>query len=410
MGNAVIFQSYSSNCTQLEIGDTQYSFKPGEILLHLLRLPQALIDSLLSESMQVLSQWDQFDVQTINVFKELFKALGNEWLQNLFLLIPAAPILHFLKSEYIQATLSDFTSDDFYLHNTRLKRSNSIQKNISETSKNAAAGLTLWLRCLSDEQIGPSLSNANDISNLSAVGKQYLQAFRQNLLELNLIKYEAYVYCEALSDDQYSLPKDHWGRRGLSDISGVINPDDSKPSHAVSQAYYCNSISELAALDLYFMRCSKYRIKTCALCENLFLSRSTRQRFCSNPNPEYQNKLCKEIGPSLFHGRRLKDDDISILYNRNYKAYHRWTRASKARLEKEADKVEIKPIIDEILDKFRKWCDTAQQAKIAWFNGSLSKDDAIASLHLPTFYDRSPKYDNWRMDQRLKAGVLSPYP
>lgn len=270
--------------------------------------------------------------------------------------------------------------------------------------------MTLWLRCLSDEQIGPSLSNANDISNLSAVGKQYLQAFRQNLLELNLIKYEAYVYCEVLSDDQYPLPKDHWGRRGLSDISGVIIPDDSKPSRTVSQAYYCESISELAALDLYFMRCSKYRIKTCALCENLFLAHSTRQRFCSNPNLEFQNKSCKDVGPTLLHSKQLKGDDISILYNKNYKTYHRWTRVSRTKLEKEADKIETKPIIDEILDKFRQWCDTAQRAKNAWLNGSLSKDEAIASLRLPTFYDRSPKYDDWRMDQRLKAGILPPHP
>lgn len=129
MSNAVIFRTYSSNRTQLEIGDIQYAFKPGEILLHLLRLPQALIDDLLSDSAQILSQWDKSDVKTnISEFKKLFDIWENEWFQTLFLLVPAAPILHFLKSEYIQATLSDFTSDDFYLHNTRLKRSNSIQK------------------------------------------------------------------------------------------------------------------------------------------------------------------------------------------------------------------------------------------------------------------------------------------
>lgn len=406
MHGNIIYSSVSHTRCRLDIDGFLHTFQPGELLLGLLSISEANIKQILASLSHTISCCDEFNLrECISTCKKIFSLFDEAWQSELFTLISAARIVRQANDDFNQVALTPHEQTAFF--QGALETSNSREKEIRKAG-NDVAKWDYWLQFLADKM---TLDNpyhfrfAMDMENiLLSVAKQHLEALEKTLIELTKLQPDIIICLDDITDKNYRFPQNHWCVVSLSNISSSI---DINALNSTSKNYNCYSLTEIAALDIYFLYHSKCRIRHCGLCKRLFLAASSVQRFCSQPNADYSGKPCKKVGPLMDYRQRVDNDDVLKRYEKNYKAYHGWVMTAQRKLKAAEDSSErIKEIIKNIQDIYNQWCTGAQQVRTKWLKQTISYKDAMNSLKLPIVEDRSSMYYDWCQDQRRKAGLI----
>lgn len=148
-----------------------------------------------------------------------------------------------------------------------------------------------------------------------------------------------------------------------------------------TQIYTAVRINDLIALEIDLIRRSDQRFRRCALCGRYFVPFSPKSIFCHNPNPEYDGKECRKIGPILKHQDKLHDAPMYAKYLKNCKAYTKWMSDNMKNISGEAT--------TQINDSHNLWMNRARAALADHAEGKITKQELEKALALPPIRERS---------------------
>ena len=150
-----------------------------------------------------------------------------------------------------------------------------------------------------------------------------------------------------------------------------------------SQEFVANDIYGLVALELNLRYEINRDFAKCKLCGRYFVPYSSTNVYCSNKNPQYNNRCCEEIGPNIFYKKYRAENPLKKEFDKNEKAYDKWYRDNIKVGDKETDS-EMKRV-------YESWKDVCKQAIEAVERGEMTEEDARQIIKLPKVRDRSEK-------------------
>lgn len=155
----------------------------------------------------------------------------------------------------------------------------------------------------------------------------------------------------------------------------------------------------------------------CELCDKYFVPYRTGAKYCRNPNPAYNGKICSSVAAQKKYRTTHNMETVEgKAYLRKYKAYSKWAnqniefvKGSVPSLygEAESDNVimkEISCLTEEITSIHDKWRINAEKALERISQREITAEEFENAIALPSVSERSPKVAELRRQLRIMAG------
>ena len=267
---------------------------------------------------------------------------------------------------------------------------------------------------------------------------QYLKSVFAYIYEIKKIRlelpaaYEKYINCGIFSDVDWLMealndttPAIRYSteifqkQQNKEEISQKTKNIKNIRSKAINMKWNCRSISGLVATEIYIFGFQQSQPRKCKLCGQYFIPFSSKNIFCPNFNPQYNNP-CNIIGPKLNWSKKLKEDIVQEQYLKHYRAYFNWKnnqdnlltdylnshkRTMHTHEYHELDR-ELEKIKQDIKQHFENWTKKCSKIKKQFKQGSISEDDALRAIALPRPAQRSEKLRQWKDECRQEKGII----
>lgn len=311
----------------LVCGETNYTLPIGEIILQIQKFPQQHLVHIADRISSILEADDCSLEQLANIYHEIVDSLSTiTWVQDLLCYLPGYSAIQTANVQFERTAFSQDENEKFRIR---------LSTPATDPSERLSSDKLFSLRNDENHQIGgPGLNwqywrqfllgkfnsgNCYLLSGMEAgmtsAGKKQFAELRRMLLEilkLQVALETCLVEIEAPDDQIDKILKYAGLSVGLQDI----HTTEITGVSIRSSTYHCYSLSGLVALEYSFMRSSQSRIKTCKLCGRPFASCSSRHRFCSQQNPDFDGMPCDKVGPTISHRKGTDNDDILKAYEK----------------------------------------------------------------------------------------------
>lgn len=216
--------------------------------------------------------------------------------------------------------------------------------------------------------------------------REYEKKFQEMITFIQRLWYHKEAYLDGTAVERAKVTK-HFvkpvmqtGMAPIEDCARVFSVQEEHVRYTPVQTAY--RVSELAAVEFHWLDDQCRRIVRCKLCGGLFVPIHQRGVYCSRPNPEYDNQPCTAVGPLIAHKEKVVDYPMEQDFVRNSKTFSKWCRENREGQPEEIQR--------EIKANYKKWKENARSAQQAFMNGTITEEDLIHALELPTIPDRSP--------------------
>ena len=216
--------------------------------------------------------------------------------------------------------------------------------------------------------------------------REYEKKFQEMITFIQRLWYHKEAYLDGTAvqrvevTQHFAKPVIQTGMAPMEDCKNMFPEGEEHTRYTPVQT--AKSVSELVALEFYWLNEQCRRIVRCKLCGGLFVPIHQRGVYCSRPNPEYDNQPCTAVGPLIAHKEKVVDYPMEQDFVRNSKTFSKWCRENREGQPEEIQR--------EIKANYKKWKENARSAQQAFLNGAITKADLISALEVPAIPDRSP--------------------
>ena len=253
----------------------------------------------------------------------------------------------------------------------------------------------------------------------------YIQEARKMIVELKRIRND-------LNHNALDVETALAFYRGLTGSVRIFDPASSQSpfdsAQTTSAVYTALSFSSLVSLELIQLHQHKKSLSRCAFCGRYYSPYNSKSKYCSYPNPLYDNEWCSKIAPHIDFINRERSTPYGKEYRKNYTSYNRWVSRNWKPHENNSlwkirsylndsydgppqkkkqyiDQV-TKQIQDEIDNNFTIWNRQAQTAQTLLSEGMIREDECQAAIQVPPVESRSPLLKKW-IDAAKEAWQLT---
>jgi len=220
-----------------------------------------------------------------------------------------------------------------------------------------------------------NVGNPLDSSVDLCAASEYCDSIVENLEQIKEVKINLASYLKEKQTPRSNLgelPK--WILLGLSQAKNVKKP---------------LSLTAIIAREQEYLYQKKHYTKVCLLCKNTFIAHKHSAKYCSNPNPDFDGKTCREIGDKEGPRTKMK---LYYEFNSKRKSYCNWIAKNKTLIQEYVSPDEYSLIETEMDNAYHLWHTTARSAMVAYENNEIKKEEAYSSINLPAIKSRSPLF------------------
>lgn len=326
-------------------------------------------------------------------------AISNEMLISLVTYLPIYSRINIATQEFMQSSFSDSELEEILINLKLTHGDGSFELSEMQKARRSEAAKPggeemrwdLWRAFLSRIDLEKEIWPEEKERIKNEIVTRYFDDVIRLTHEIDKLRLHIPLIAEAVNN-QTITKEIRWIMESLPGASQMWLDNEScafTKSADFSELYRCVSLLSLLAVEIQAIWQLKRKICNCAQCGHSFVPYSKNARFCRYPNPQYDEKSCQSVGRTLQWAINTKNDDVLRTFERNRGSYWQWK--SRNTSIKRNKGIEIsKPIKDEIDNIYLDWHKRTTRAIDAYKNKSISAEQCIEKIMLPSITDRSP--------------------
>lgn len=409
--------SFKENREIISLGHEKFEFEVGDLSFLLISSPDYLITHLLQffrNQKEIIAETLQAENINGNLAEELkfikakdntiysfveflaieYNQVGNSKIGKFFFLFSFAEILMGYRNHYGYESMSErypsYRPDiaispleraklSFIegINEVKNKPKETIQNVLFPTKKNSitynervyrATEYIMWVifygEFLSIEQ--------KDIDIFLDAITGYCDNMINNLIKIRYLKPQLKAFINSLNNKE--LKVDSMPQWLLLELNQRRNPDIPL------------SLTAAISLEQEHLYNRKKNTRVCVICKRLFVAHSKTSKYCSEPNPEYGDKTCQEIGRNQGYESKMK---LYPYFDSKRKVYCNWMKKQHKIRPDIFESVSASAIEKQLKLNYEEWVKQARKALHNYELNKIMQEEAEAIIDLPDIEFRS---------------------